>query len=365
MSWRPGRLDAHLARTVLMATLASWAVLVGFDLVLALVNELDEIGENGYTFGHALLYLVHTVPRRLYELFPTVALLGTLLGLGGLAAHSELTVMRALGLSKWRIGFGAMLSLALLAALMVASAELVGPAAEQRAQAIVNAAKARDLIVARQSGLWAREGRVFLNARAGTLHRSDGSSWTELQGVRLFEFDEEGRLLSLAEARIAEHRDGRWLLRDLVRQRFQPQSVATETAAEEVWESRLDSQMLATAVTRPRYLSSAELSANIEYMRRNALDAAAFENVYWSRWFYPLNVLALCLAALPFAFGSLRSGGFGKRLFIGIVLGIGFMLAQRLFASLGEVYRFDPRIAHALPPLLLLGLSWGVSARRG
>ncbi|HEX5756648.1 MAG TPA: LptF/LptG family permease, partial [Arenimonas sp.] len=138
----------------------------------------------------------------------------------------------------------------------------------------------------------------------------------------------------------------------------------TETLAEERWESRLEPKVVAAAVARPRYLSAAELSDNIEYLRRNALDSAAFDNAYWARWFYPLNVLALCLAALPFAFGSLRSGGFGKRLFIGIVLGIGFLLAQRLFASLAEVYRFDVRLAHALPPLLVLGLSWGLFARR-
>ena len=40
-------------------------------------------------------------------------------------------------------------------------------------------------------------------------------------------------------------------------------------------------------------------------------------------WFYAFNVLALCLAAVPFAFGTLRSGGLGKRLFIGIVFALG------------------------------------------
>ncbi|HEX5757171.1 MAG TPA: LptF/LptG family permease, partial [Arenimonas sp.] len=256
MSWRPGRLDRYLARTVLLSTLATWAVLVGFDVVTALVGEFDEIGQGGYSIGHAVLYVVHTLPRRAYEIFPTVALIGTLLGLGGLAASSELTVMRALGLSPWRIGAGAVLSLMLLTALMVVNAETLGPAAEQRAQAIANEAKGRDLIVARHSGLWAREGRVFLNARGGAQRRDESGEWIELQGVRLFEFDADGRLLSLAEASSATHRDGSWLLREVVRQRFEARAVVTETLPEERWQSQLEPKVVAAAVARPRYLSA-------------------------------------------------------------------------------------------------------------
>ena len=102
MSLRPRIIDLYLARSVLLATLGAWAVLLSFDLVSALFNELDEIGEGGYTLSHAVLYTAYTVPRRMYELYPTVALIGCVLGLGGLASRSELTAMRAVGQAKFR-----------------------------------------------------------------------------------------------------------------------------------------------------------------------------------------------------------------------------------------------------------------------
>ncbi len=105
-------------------------------------------------------------------------------------------------------------------------------------------------------------------------------------------------------------------------------------------------------------MSARELLNNINYLERNHLDAERFVGVYWERWFYPINVLALCLATLPFAFSSLRSGGFGKRLFFGIVIGISFLIMQRLLVDLSSVYRFDVRIALTLPPMLLIGLSF-------
>ena len=358
------RIDLYLGRTVLFAMLGAGVVLLGFDLLLALVNELDEIGEGGYTLSHAVLFVAYTIPRRLYELYPVTALIGTVMGLGGLAARSELTAMRAVGLSRLRIGLGSLAALALVALVMMVNAETLAPAGEQSAQGVVNAAKTGDIVVARVSGLWAREGNVFLNARDGVKRRTDGVDWTELRGVRLFEFDEEGKLLSLAEARLAEHRPDGWVLRDVRRSTFGPRSVTAEQHAEERWESGLDDQALAAAASRPRYLSSSELKRNIDYLQRNDLDSKAFENAYWGRWFYPVNVAVLCLAALPFAFGSLRSGGFGKRLFIAIVIGLAYLLAQRLAVSLSDVYHFDARIAYALPPLGLLAMSWGLFARR-
>ena len=358
------RIDLYLGRTVLLSMLGAGVVLLGFDLSLALVYELDEIGEGGYTLSHAVLFVAYTIPRRMYELYPVTALIGTVMGLGGLAARSELTAMRAVGLSRLRIGLGSLAALALVALLMIVNAETLAPAGEQSAQGVVNAAKTGDIVVARVSGLWAREGNVFLNARDGVKRRTDGVEWTELRGVRLFEFDDEGKLLSLAEARLAEHRPDGWVLRDVRRSTFGPRSVTAEEKVEERWDSGLDDQALAAAASRPRYLSSSELRRNIDYLQRNDLDSKAFENAYWGRWFYPVNVAVLCLAALPFAFGSLRSGGFGKRLFIAIVIGLAYLLGQRLAVSLSDVYHFDARIAYALPPIGLLAVSWGWFARR-
>ena len=364
MKFLPRRLVTYLAINVLLATLAAWAVLLSFVTILDFVTELRDVGKESYTLSHAVLYTLLTVPRRLYELFPTVAVIGSLLGLGGLAARSELTVMRAVGLSKLQMGVAALVPLLALTALMVVSIETIGPAGEQHAQELANS-KSKQLIMARYSGLWAREGDLFLNARGNSApHTENGISWVELEDVRLYQFDKQGRLLSLAHARKAEHRNDGWTLKDVERTHFEQRSVRVDKIASERWQTELDDSTLAAQLARPRYLTSAELSSNIEYLRRNQLDALKFESAYWSRWFYPFNVIVLCLATLPFAFGSLRSGGFGKRLFLGILIGISALLVQRMFVGLADVYRFDVRWAFLLPPLLIWALCWGWLAKK-
>ena len=356
--------DLYVGRILFGTVLLSWAVLLGLDTVLAVVAEIDDVGKGDYTFAKALIDVIFTVPRRAYNLFPTAAVIGTLMGLGQLAASSELTALRALGLSRRRLGFAVATALAVLTLLMVVNGETLSPWGLHRADAMKASAKTRDMIVAQYSGLWAREGNTFLNAQTGQERNRGREHWLELRDVRLYEFDDAGRLESIAHAGTVEHRPGGWLLHNVKRTYFDARSVTQTEVIEERWQSKLDDTALAASVTQPNSLPSSDLRSGIEYRRRNGLDASEFEENYWSRWFYPLNVLALCLAAMPFAFGSLRSGGVGKRLFIGIVFALGFWLLQTQFVKLAGVYKFDYRVAYLVPPAVMLAVSAVLFRRR-
>ena len=360
--------DVYIGQTVFGAVLLTWAVLVGLDTIIGgLLSEMSDIGRGRYDFMTAVTTVALSVPRRAYMMFPTAAVIGALLGLGQLAASSELTVLRALGPSRRRISLSVALSLSLLTALMAINGETVGPWAQRRADGLKAAAKSDDVIVAQYSGLWAREGNTFLNAQTGEERTEGGRSWLVLQDVRLFELAEDGRLLAMTRAGSAEHQAGSWLLRDVERTRFAEKSVETSKLAEERWESQLDAAALAANTRnlwRPRYMTASELRSGIDYRTRNGLDANEFEEHYWGRWFYPLNVLALCLLAVPFAFGSLRSGGLGKRLFLGIVFSLGFWLLQTQVVRLAGVFRFDYRLAYTVPAVAVVLLSVWLFKRR-
>jgi len=359
--------DLYIARTVTLAIVMAWAVLVGLDAILAVVDEIDQIGIGRYDFLGILTYITWSLPRRAYTMFPTAAVIGALMGLGQLAASSELTVMRALGLSRRRIGMSVAWPLILITGLMALSGETLGPWAQRNGDTMRMLARTNDMLVAQYSGLWAREGNTFLNAQTG-LERVEGHQrWVELSNVRLFEFSEAGRLQSIAHAATTEYRDGRWTLRDVKRTVFEERAARQSESAEEEWDSQLDAAALAASARffwRPRFLAARDLRHSIDYRERNHLDASEYLEHYWARWFYPVNVLALCLAALPFAFGSLRSGNLGKRLFIGVIFALGFWLLQNQVVKLAAVYKFDYRLAYLIPPLVMLSVSWQMFRRR-
>lgn len=356
--------DLYVGRVVFGTVLLVWAVLVGLDLMLSFVGEFSDIGKANYNITTAIAYMAFTVPRRLYELFPYAAVVGALMSLGQLAASSELTALRAVGLSRRRLSVAVAGALAVLTLLMVVSGETAGPWGDRRANAMKTTAKSKDMIVARYSGLWAREGDVILNATGGEERDNGTDRWLELHDVRLYEFAGDGRLKSLALVKIAEHRPGGWLLHDVTRTNFQAKSVTQTKVPQERWASKLDAVALTAGTDKPRYLAAGELRKAIDYRKRNSLDASEFEVIYWGRWFYALNILSLCLAAVPFAFGTLRSGGLGKRLFIGIVFSLGFWLLQQQCVRLAQVYHFDYRVAYVLPTLVMLAVSWFLFRRR-
>lgn len=349
------RVDRLVAMAVLGAVAVAWATIVGLDAFRTFIFELDDVGEGQYTLARAAAYVLLTVPRRCYEMFGYAALIGGLLGLGGLAGTGELTALRAAGLSKLRICASVVLGLGALTLGVVLLGETLGPYGERKAQALQLAAKSKDVALARGGVLWARDGGSVIGARHGRAHGGQGE--VDLDGVRVFEFDPDGRLVALTLADKAVHVGGEWTLHDLRRTEFGEGSATSRKEASKQWQSTLDPGVLATSIIKPQYMTLRDLGQNIAALDRSEQDASAFRDAWWARVFYPFDLLVLVFCAMPFAFGTLRSGGLSKRLFIGIMLTIGFYLLQRAIVSIGSVYGFHPAVANLVPPSILVALA--------
>ncbi len=355
------RVDRLVAMAVLGAVAIAWVTITGLDAFRTFIVELNDVGEGQYTLARAAAYVLLTVPRRFYEMFGYAALIGALLGLGGLAGSGELTALRAAGLSKLRICASVALGLALLTAVVVLVGETIGPYGERKAQALQLAAKSKDVALARGGVLWARDGETVIGARRGRTHGGKGE--VDLDGVRVFEFDQDGRLAALSLADGAVHVDGAWTLKNVRRTEFGDGTAASTTLDTQHWQSSLDPSLLATSIIKPQYMTLRDLGQNIAVLDRNRQDASSFRDAYWARIFYPFNVLVLAFCAVPFAFGALRSGGLSKRLFLGIVLALGFYLLQRAIVSVGAVYGFHPALANLVPPAILVAAAFAYFRR--
>ena len=300
------------------------------------------------------MYILLTIPRRGYQFFGYAALIGGLLGMGGLASSGELTALRAAGLSKLRICVSVIISLTVLTIGVMLIGETIGPRGEQKAEALALTAKSKDVAIGKGGSVWARDGNTVVNAKHGrTRGGGKGGTTVELQDVRVFEFEPNGQLSALSLAKTATHSAGEWTLFDVRRTDFKGTEADTSTEAKSQWKSNLDPNILSVSMIHPEYLSVLDLTRNIEYMTRNRQDASSYQRAYWGRIFYPLNVLVLAFCAVPFAFGALRTGGLGKRLFIGIALAIMYYFFQSAVVSMGSVYNFNLALANALPSIVL------------
>ena len=116
----------HVTKTTMLAMLGATAILSGLQILFTYLVELSSLKE-GYSAWNALQYVLWGSPKYLYEILPISALIGAILGLGSMASNSELIVMRASGISLWRIVGWVMRSSLVLVILSFALSEFVVP----------------------------------------------------------------------------------------------------------------------------------------------------------------------------------------------------------------------------------------------
>ena len=363
------RMPAHwrlLLRSSGVAIAATWVVLSGFALIGALLDQVDDFGQGDYGLEHALLFLSLQVPRRLYENFPMAAVIGAVLAMGGHAARSELVALRAAGLSPMRIGAIVLGFIGLVSVPLMVARETLVPSFEAQGQAIKLAAMQREVTLAAGAAVWAREGNEVFQARGGQRRIVDGRPVLVFEDVRVYAFDPQGRLAWLQEADEASYREGQgWVLRAVRRTTFHGRVATLEQIAEQAWATALKPGAIEAGLARPDLLPAAVIHGQIQQLRRNALATGPLEDAFWARVMFPFATLALVFAALPFAFGQRRSGGFGMRLMVGIVFALLARLVQPMFANLAQAYAWPVVLAHLLPVALLVAIGIIGFRRRG
>lgn len=338
------KLDRYIRNSILLAIAAVLGVIVGLALLFAFIDELGDV-EGGYSTLDALGYVLLTAPRRLYEMLPMAALIGCLIGLGTLASSSELTVMRAAGVSLRRIVWAVMKPMLLIMFAGILIGEYVAPQTEQIAQANRSMALGSGSAQTSKHGLWHRQGREYIHINSV---QPDGV----LYGVTRYLFDDARQLKAASFARTARYQEGAWLLEEVATTQFLDNATQAQSAATERWEVELTPELLGTVVMDPESLPLTGLWSYIGYLADQGLANGKYWLAFWSKLLQPLVMAALVLMAISFIFGPLRSVTLGQRIFTGVLVGFVFKIAQDLLGPSSLVFGFSPLIAVVVPALI-------------
>lgn len=335
------RLDRYIVSTVANAMLMVLLVVLSLDILFGFIAEMDELKEN-YQTVQALIYIITTVPRRIYDYLPLAAFIGCLVGLGVLANSSELTVMRAAGVSVGRIVWAAMKPALLVVLIGILIGEYVAPETERIAQTQRALAQGEAETVGAERGIWHREENTFI-------HMSVVQSKGLINGLSFFRFDTVGALSEAFFARRALYQGNHWLLQDVTRTYFKGDATVTESVDNEDWNTQLTPKILNILVIKPDYLSVRGLFSYVSYLNEQGLNANIYEMAFWKKVLQPLATAVLVIVAISFVFGPLRSVTMGFRIFCGIIVGLLFKYAQDLLGPSSLVFGFNPVFATLVP----------------
>ncbi len=348
-------LDRYIGRSVMMNSAVVLIVLLALYFFSLFISELDNVGQGRYSLLDALGYTAMLLPRQMYELFPMVALLGSMLGLGALANNSELTVIRAAGVSVRRV-LGSVLKVGLLMVLFVTFlGEGLAPWLEKQAREWRAELRGMNIVVLGQ-GLWAKDGNTFFHVGAIP---SSGI----VDDVTLYHLDEKSRLAEIVVAHPGVYQGNDWNLQDVLTTRFSNGAITTQHTDAIPWHSSLTPDVVGLVSIPPENLSIWDLAGYIGYLRENELDSGPYELSLWIRVMTPLATAGMVLLSVPFVFGSMRSVALGRRVTMGALIGIGFYMFNAIFSRLGLVFSLPPFFSAALPTMLVY-VVWVVMMRR-
>ena len=357
--------SSQIYRAIFFAMLAFLALFAFFDLI----GELGSVGRGPYQLEHALIYVTLGMPAYAYELMPIVTLIGTIYVMGQLAARSEFTVMRASSLSM----FDALRLLMRIALVLVILTfflgEIISPRCNDFREQFKRRIQGAVLSAEFRSGLWAKD--LIRDPNSGTVTGSrflnadkiepDGS----IRNVNLFEFDLKMHLVSRISAKRADFLgDEQWRLSEVHEQRFSekllgkdethPMMLSQRKISSLQIRSEITPDILSVMLADPKSMSALDLAQYSQHLQKNQQRSEQYDIALWTKLLYPITPLVMMVLALPFAYLQARSGGLSLKVFVGIMIGMGFHLTNSLFSHVGLLNTWPPVATAALPSLIFL-----------
>ena len=337
-----GVLNRYIAIEIFKGTFVCAVVLVALVDFFTLADELRALGKGSYSLKKVFLYVALTSPRVFYDLFPSAALVGTMFSMGSMANNREIVAMRSAGISVFHIIWAVMRAGLVLVVIALIVGELIAPISERWAKEFKATAQNDQVASWSIYGFWTRDGNSFINIRQIYDRNSLGD-------ISIYELDDNQQLESLSHADKAIYDGGKWVLDQREETEIRPDRVIVSKTDRSIWNSEIDPELLSVVVVRPDNLSVYGLAKYIQFLRDNGQQSEQFELALWGRIINPFVTLVMLLITVPFILNVSRTMSMGQRVMIGVVIGLGFILIDRLVGHIGLVYHLDPFAAAIIP----------------
>lgn len=335
----------YLSKTIIHTTGLVVLLLVGLEAFIEFTREFHDMGTGYYGLMQVLAYVPMILPTNVCELFPMAGLLGCIMGLGMLASHSELVVLRASGISISNIAKVVLKCAAFLAVIMFVVSEFIAPMLQEKANTYKTEALGGGQTLVTTNGIWIHNNNNFI-------HIKKISPNDKIESVTRYAFNGDNKLLLASFAESGEYKNGQWIFHNVTQTNFQDNTTTTQTLSEQQWGFALNPKLLGVTSVDTDQKTLLELHTFIKYLKQSGLNYTQYEFIFWQRILQPFATLVMIMLAIPFVFGPLRNATMGLRMLTGITLGFSFRILNQFVGPLCMVYQIKPFIAAIMPTII-------------
>ncbi|MFB2539338.1 MULTISPECIES: LPS export ABC transporter permease LptG [unclassified Acinetobacter] len=341
-------LARHVVKHTGFAMFGALFILLLLQLLFGYLAELGDLSEH-YRPLDALRYVLWDTPYRVFQLLPIAGLMGAVVGLGSLATNSELVVMRASGVSLWRIVGWTLRPALILVVCSLLLREWVIPQTNEYARA----AKQENYVakLGEVRGYWTKQDNQFV-------YIDYANANGELKDLKVLSFDEN---LILNQHLTAQHGqflvDKTWQLHNVNQVTIASQGQSqSSTQPEQAMALVLQPQYVHMVTADPEDLAPSQLVKFMRYLDQSSQIPRKYQLAFWQMIAAPFALIALVVMACSFIFGPLRQHSMGFRLVIALFIGLGFYYFQDFIGYASLVASISVAWFVLLPIFILLGV---------
>ncbi|MEM8772122.1 MAG: LPS export ABC transporter permease LptG [Pseudomonadota bacterium] len=335
------------------------ALLLFFVIILQMLDLLnkssDILAVEGAGANELFRYIRLRVPQIVSQFAPFAALLGIVLTLAGLSHTSEITVMRAAGMSVNRVLFPFGFVCALITLAHFTFHETVTVKSSEKLDYWEANDFALNLPADRETRTNIR--LVFDDEFIEAESAARFGDISLLRNLTIYEIDDSSLARDVIEARSARYEDGVWRLYYV--RRFDPDTLEVAESDNVVWTTALDPDFLFALALKPDQTTLGELSRKIQQLRDDRVGVREAMTSFLSRFSKPMSTLVMPLLGAIAGFGIHRQGVLLARAVTGSALGFTYFVIENLALALGKLGVL-PAIIGAFFPLslfLIVGFS--------
>jgi lipopolysaccharide export system permease protein len=352
----------YILRGFLRALVAVFLVIAFVILLFAMVENLRRFGETGASMGDVLSITLLNAPEVLYQVFPLVLMLASLVTFLRFARTSELVVMRAAGVSALRLIGIPVAAAVVLGAIFVAAVNPFVAASIKRGVALEEEFRnqGRSLFSISPEGVWLRQadaqGQTVIQAARSN---ADG---TILSRVRMHRFDREGSPYARIEAPAARLTPGAWVLEQAVTWRRDPDGRFTRVAesGRVTLPTDLSADQIRDSFSPPETVGFWHLGRFIAQMEESGFSGQRHRLFLASELAKPALFAAMVLIGAAFALRPTRFGQTGVMILLAVLAGFALYFLKDFSESLGARGQIPLLVAAWTPPVAAILLALGL-----
>ena len=346
--------DRYITKILLDYTLVVLLVWLSIYSFFNFLEELNSVGQANYTAFEAIKYILLQMPEVAYKQASPVILLGCVLGMGYLATTNQLVVLRVSGNSIFKLSVLTIKAALFFVFVIIALGEVFAPLASEEAEKGRAKALGQSIASQSQEGFWIRDGSNYINVK----NNIDGSFFAD---VTIYQVSPSNKIDTIITSESANF-DGT----SLAMENANIVSIDEINSSAEITSKKrnnynktvsFDQDLIDSLKKEPKELTTWNIYKKIQFLSKNKQTSSNFEVELYKRIFKPVTLIAMILLAMLFIFGSNRDVSLGRKIFLGVVLGLSFELISRIGSALSLSFNFSPLMSALLPTVIIILLA--------